>query len=266
MRLGWFKNLKPTIQTLVLSGGIFLSLTLYISLSKYIKPAVASLILPPLRLCEGVSANARQFLKFQDLSGENKRLNVELDLLKVELRRLEEAHLENQRLRTLLSLPQQELYDAEAALLIGKDSSNWTQVAIINKGTSNGIKKGMPAVLGANLAGRVIEAHPFASKVALIVDCNSKIPAKILRSREEGIVFGTVEGGRAICKMKYLQDTVEIGDEIISSGLGEIYPKGLLIGKVSAVEEDKDKLYKVAEITPAVDFSSLEELMIITNQ
>ena len=91
------------------------------------------------------------------------------------------------------------------------------------------------------------------------------MPAKILRTREQGIVFGTFAKGRNICKMKYIQD-VQMGDKIISSGLGEIYPKGLLIGEVVAVEEEKNSLYKIAEIQPAVKFASLEEVMVITGQ
>jgi len=266
VRLAWFRNLKPAIQLLVLSGLIFVLLAFYIPLSKYVKPAIISLLLPPLKLCEGVSSNARQFLKFQDLAEENKRLETKVDKLTGRLLQWQEAHLENQRLRSLLSLPQRKGLRTKAALLIGKDSSNWTMTVLINQGTKSGIREGMPVVLGANLAGKVIEASPFAAKVALIVDFNSKIPAKILRTREEGIVFGARQGGRRVCKIKYIQGAIKIGDRIISSGLGKIYPKGLLIGEVVAVEEEESKLYRVAEIQPAVDFASLEEVTVITSQ
>ncbi len=265
MRLAWFKNLKPAIQVLVLSGLLSILLIFYIPLSKYIKSPIASLFSVPLKFCEDVSSNARQFLSFQDLVEENRGLKVKVDKLTAQLVQLQEASQENQRLRGLLSLPQRRSLRTVAALLIGKDSSNWTKIAMINRGTLSGVRCGMPVVSGANLVGKVIEAHPFISKVALIVDFNTKIPAKVLRTREEGIVFGTFEGGRNICKMKYIQD-VKIGDKIISSGLGRIYPKGLLIGKVMAVEEEKNRLYKVAEIQPAVNLVNLEEIMVIIGQ
>ena len=265
MRLEWFRNFKAPFQVLIFSGLIFILFLFYISLSKFIKPTITSLLVPPLKLCEDISANARYFLRFQDLAEENKRLKTKINELTTQLVELQEASLENERLRGLLSLPQRKSLRSCAALLIGKDSSNWTKTVMINKGALNGIKKEMPVVLGANLLGKVTEVYPFASKAALIVDFNSKVPAKVMRSREEGIVFGTHQARRSVCKMKYIQD-VEIGDKIISSGLGKIYPKGLLIGEVVAVQDEKNHLYKIAEINPAVNFSSIEEVMVITGQ
>lgn len=266
VRSRWYKNLKPTLQLLVLLGFLLIVLAFYIPLfSKLIKPAVTSLLSLPLKFCQDLSYNAKQFFSFQDLIQENKRLRKKIDLLACRLVQLEEASLENQRLRNLLSLPQKEPLRTQAALLISKDSSNWSDIIIINKGRTNGIKNDMPVTIGANLAGKVIEAAVNTSKIRLITDFNSKVPAKILRTREDGIVFGTFEKKKNICKMKYLQE-VEIGDKIISSGLAEVYPKGLLLGEVIAVTEQESRLYKVAEIKPAVDFSALEEVMVITGQ
>lgn len=261
----WLKNLKPTVQLLISLGIFLIVLASYIPLSKYIKPAITSLLSSPLKLCEGVSYQAKQFARFEDLVEENKRLKDRINKLNGQLVQWQETLRENQRLRSLLSLPQRNTLRAQAALVIGKDSSNWTKTIMINRGSRDGVKCGMPVVLGAALAGKVIEAHPFVSKVALLVDFNSKTPAKIQSSREEGVVFGTFETGRNICKIKYIQE-VTIGDKVISSGLGGVYPKGLLIGEVIAVGEEKDKLYKVAEIHPAIDFAGLEEVMVITNK
>lgn len=265
MRLKWFRNLNAPIQILVLSGLILVILIFYIPVSKYIKPTIASLLLPPLKLAEDLSSSARQFLKFQDLTQQNKILKSKLDKLTAQLVSLEDLQLENQRLRNLLSLPERKLFKMQAALIISKDSSNWTKTVMVNKGTRSAVKVGMPVVLGENLVGRVIETYPFASKVALIFDFNSKIPAQILRTREEGVVFGTFAAGRNLSKIKYLHQ-VQIGDKVISSGLGNICPKGLLIGEVIKVEAGENNLYKVAQIEPAVDFASLEEVMIITDQ
>lgn len=259
------RKFKPNIRVLILSGLISILFIFYVCLSKNIKATISSLLVPPLKLCEGMSSNARYFLKFQDLTEENKRLKARVHKLAAQLVELQEVSLENERLRNLLSLPQREALRTCAALLIGKDSSNWTEIVMINKGTVNGVKEDMPVVLGAALVGKVIEVYPFVSKVVLILDFNSKVPTKVVRSREEGIVFGTRKAGRNICKMKYIQD-VEVGDKVISSGLGKIYPKGLLIGEVVAVEEEKNHLYKIAEINPAVNFLSLEEVMIVTGQ
>lgn len=265
MRLRWFKNLDSKLQVLVLSVSILIFLACYIPLSKYIKPAITSLLCWPLALGETVSFNARQFLKFQDLTEENKELRAMVDSLSAQLLKLEEASLENERLRSLLSLPQRKSFATIAAQVIGRDSSNWTNILMVNKGTSSGAQEGMPVIWGKNLVGKVIEAGPNTAKVSLMVDFNSKIPAKILRTRDEGIVFGALGKGRNVCKIKYIQQ-VQVGDQVVSSGLGRIYPKGLLIGEVIAVEEEKAGLYKVAEIKPALNLASMEEVMVIVGQ
>ena len=244
-----------------------LFLTFYVPLSKYIKPAIISLLLPPLKLCQGISSNATDFLKFQNLLEEKKKLSVKINELTAQTVQLQEVLSENRRLRSLLSLPQRKTQQTCAALLVGKDSSNWTKTVLLNKGKLSGIKKDMPVVLGAGLVGKVTEVGPSLSKVTLILDFNSKIPAKILRTREEGIVFGSTDrAGRSVCKIKYIQGEIKIGDRVISSGLGGTYPKGILIGKVVVVEEEKDLLYKVAEVHPVVEFSTLEEVMVITGK
>jgi rod shape-determining protein MreC len=240
-------------------------LILYLFLAQYIKPTISSLLFPPLKFCQDLTVHARQFLLFQDLLEENKRLKAKVDNLSAQLAQLQEAALENQRLRKLLALSSKGTFQTQVALLISKDSSNWTKTIVINKGTLQGVKKGAAVVQGASLVGKVIEAGPFVSKVALIIDFNSKIPALIQRTREEGLVFGAMEKGVGVCKIKYIQDA-NIGDKVISSGLANIYPKGLLIGKLVAIEKGKDELYKIARIQPAVNFAKLEEVMVIINQ
>ncbi|MFC1631596.1 rod shape-determining protein MreC [Candidatus Omnitrophota bacterium] len=218
--------------------------------------------MPPLKAGEAISANARQLFRFQDLVAANKRLQKQVSLYAAELVQLEEFKLENQRLRNILSLPEAEKLNTQTAILVGRDSSNWSKTVLINKGLSSGIKPQQAVVFGKNLVGKVIEAGPRTSKVALIVDFSSKVPAKILRTREEGLVFGLAQSGFATCKIKYLQD-VQVGDQVISSGLGRTYPKGFLIGTVIKVEDEQSRLYKVAEIKTAVRFSHLEEVMVI---
>ncbi|MCQ9208798.1 MAG: rod shape-determining protein MreC, partial [Omnitrophica bacterium] len=110
--------------------------------------------------------------------------------------------------------------------------------------------------------GKVIEVAPRVAKISLVIDVNSKIPAKVLRTREEGVVFGVFRAGRDACKIKYIQE-IKVGDQVISSGLGGMYPKGFLIGEVLEVNEEKAGLYKIAEIKPALKLTSLEEVMIV---
>jgi rod shape-determining protein MreC len=265
VRLKWFRRLAVPIQLLVLSGLLLVILISYISLSKHLKPGIISLLIPPLKLTEEATSYAKQFFKFQDLAQENKRLQGQIDKMTAQLAGLEDLRLENLRLRNLLSLPERKRFQTQTALVISKDSSNWTKTIMVNKGAKDAVRIAMPVVIGDNLVGRVIETYPSASQVALISDLNSKIPAQILRTREQGIVFGTFAAGRNQCKIKYVQEA-EIGDQVISSGLGQLCPKGLLIGEVTEVESGENNLYQVAQIKPAVDLAGLEEVMIITGR
>ncbi|NQT00238.1 MAG: rod shape-determining protein MreC [Candidatus Omnitrophica bacterium] len=249
----------------MLSALILIVLVSNLALSKYLKPAITSLLLPAFKFGESVTSGARQFLNFQDLFNENKRLENQVGQLTAQLAQLQDLELVNQRLRELLSLSKKKSLPTQVALLISRDSSNWTRIVMIDKGTSSGIAPGMPVVSGENLLGKVIEVAPFSSKVSLIVDFNSKVPAKISRTGEQGVAFGALQSGGSVCKMKYIHQA-EIGDKVISSGLGKIYPKGLLLGEVVNLEQAKNKLYKVAQIKPAIDFSKLEEVMVITGQ
>lgn len=262
MRLKWFRSLSPTRQVCSSLALILLLVTIYIPVSKYVKATITFILSPSLRLTSGLSASAKEFLSFEDIAEDNRRLNKKIGQLNEQLVQLQEAALENERLRKLLALPQKKSYKTMTALVIGKDSSNWTKTVLINRGSSAGIEKGMPVIQGANLAGKVSEVSNSTSKIILLIDFNSKIPAKIKRTREEGIVFGDFAAGRSLCRIKYIHQAV-VGDEVISSGLGGVYPKGLLIGKISEIKEEKHRLYKVAKIETIIDFSRLEEVVVI---
>ena len=110
MNLKWFRKLTPAVRLFVLSGAILFFLSFYIPLAKYIKPAVTSLLLPPLKLCRDISSNAVTFLSFQNLLEETKRLGAKVDELTAQSVQLQEVLSENERLRSLLSLPQRKTW------------------------------------------------------------------------------------------------------------------------------------------------------------
>ncbi len=265
MTLRWFKKLNPRIQIVVLAVVAALFFVFYVGLIKYFTPSVAALLSPPLAVSESASFNAREFLAFQDLLAENKKLKQKIDSLSFNLNQLTEIQLENERLRGLLSLSQRQSFKTQAAEVIARDSSNWSRTIIINKGKGSGIKPGMAVVSGAALVGKVTEVNNQSSKVALIIDFNVKTPAKILRTREEGLVVGAFKSGKDICKIKYVQD-VKIGDEVISSDLAGLYPKGLLIGTVVSLGQIGNDFYQSAEVKPVVDAGSLEEVMVVLSK
>lgn len=164
---------------------------------------------------QGIVFYHRNFIRNDILTKEN-------DYLKNKLNALEELSLENQRLKNLLSFKQNSLNKLIAANVIARSADSWTSNIIIDKGRSNGIRQGMAVVTYLGLVGRVIETQAFTSKILLISDPNLSVSAIVQRSRQEGLVCGTL-GSNLI--MKYLPEDADINiqDKVITSGLNEVY-------------------------------------------
>lgn len=193
---------------------------------------------------------------------ENEKLKKERDLLRHRLNAMHEIYLENMRLGSLLSFKQKSPFKVIAARVIGRSPDNWSSLVIIDKGSYSGIKRQAPVLTYLGLAGRVIEVTEYTSKIMLINDPNLGVSSISQRSRQEGLVSGTL-GGYLV--MKYLPKDADIkaSDIVVTSGLTEIYPKGLLVGTVVNVGEEFSGLSRYAIIKPAVNLSDLEEVLVV---
>lgn len=193
---------------------------------------------------------------------QNERLKRENNFLKHKLNNAQEAYLENERLSKLLAFKKNTPYKVVAARVIGRSADNWSSLVIIDKGKHEGIREGFVAINYLGLVGRVSYASDFTSKITLINDLNLGISAIVQRSRQEGLISGTL-GNFLI--MRYLPKDADIKatDLIISSGLTERYPKGLIIGSVVSVGEEFGGLSHYAMVKPAVNLSNLEEVLVI---
>jgi rod shape-determining protein MreC len=193
---------------------------------------------------------------------QNRRLREENDLLKNKQNESRELYQENRRLRQILSIKKNSPYKVIAAAVIGRDPSNWSSVVIIDKGKNNGIKPGYIAVNFLGLVGKVVETGGGVAKVMLVNDSNFAVSAQIQSTRQEGAVFGSLGG---VLTMKYLTKSSEVkaGDVVVTSGLSEAYPKGLLIGTVVESGEEFSGLSRFAVIKPAVEPANIEEVLII---
>jgi len=193
---------------------------------------------------------------------QNEKLKKEVDLLRQRLNDLEETKLQSQRLNRLLDLKQKSAYKVSIAQVIGRSADNWSSMVIINKGGSSGIKRGFVAIGYAGLLGRVIETTSITAKVMLINDSNSSVSALIQRSRQEGLVSGTI-GNSLIMRYLPRDCDIKISDQVITSGLTQNYPKGFLIGEVTSVGDEFSGLSRYAVIKPAASLSKIEEVLII---
>lgn len=192
---------------------------------------------------------------------ENARLREEIKWLRQENHRYLEAHLQHQRLQRLLNFREQIALDVVAAEVIGRNSNSWTEIIYVNRGTRDNVVKGLPVVTHEGLVGQVIYAAPSLSQVMLLTDFRSGIDALVQRSRTNGVVTGR---GRNIAELKFLAVGADVqpGDRLISSGMGGVYPKGLIIGDVKEIQRNGRQTRHV-EIQPSVDFSHLEEVLVL---
>jgi rod shape-determining protein MreC len=192
---------------------------------------------------------------------DNKRLREEIKWLQQENHRYLEAYLQYQRLQRLLNFREQSSLDVVAAAVVGRNSSSWTEIIYINRGTRDRVTQGFPVVTYDGLVGQVIHAAPALSQVMLLTDFRSGVDAIVQRTRASGIVAGR---GRSIAELKFLPIGADLqaGDRLISSGMGGVFPKGLIIGEVKDIHRNGRQTQQV-EIRPSVDFSHLEEVLVL---
>ena len=201
-----------------------------------------------------------------DVEKRNTGLQQEMNILLLENQQLREHFLENQRLKALLNFKQQFSYQMLPAEIIGRDPSSWFKTILVNRGTETGITRGSGVVSPLGVVGTVIETTLHSSKVLLITDQNSAIDILAKRSRVRGILEGLAENA---CSVNYVvkSEDIQKGDEIISSGLNAVFPHGILLGSVAETNNTPDGFFKNITVVPAVDFSKLNEVLIVlTNQ
>ena len=216
----------------------------------------------PLKALHGIYGAVKKVVPFASLREENRLLRDRIDLLN---RKLEEAKLlsaENKRLKDILSFKNAIPYATISAEVIGRDSSNWSNSLIIDKGTMQGIRQSKAVISMKGLVGRVFEVGRYSSRILLISDPNSKVGVTIQRNRQGGILVGRPDGR---CKIIYiaLDSDVTRGDKVMTAGFGSIFPKGILIGEVAAVGKEPGRLYKYAIVNLAQDMTKLEEVLCI---
>ena len=196
---------------------------------------------------------------------ENRNLKKKINELKAVIVSYQEGYQEAQRLRKLLSISENNKYRFIAARVIGREQAALSRTVLINKGSSDGLKNGMAVIAYPGLIGRLIDVSWNVSRVLLFIDENSNIDAIVQRNRTQGIVSGAGSRGMIFKYISKTQDVKE-GDVVVSSGMGGVFPKGWLIGRVIRVDKQTAGLFLKINIAPFVDFSKLEELLILSSE
>lgn len=200
----------------------------------------------------------RFWRSFQDQSSLQRRL-AEMESKLVEY---DELKKENLRLKNLLAFKDSLSGKTIAARIIGWDPSQTRKAVVIDKGRKSGVKKDMAVIVSEGLVGRVVEAGEHASKVLLLIDPESRVSAITSDTRAQGVIAGD---GTGKLKMTYmdLDGGAKVEEMVLSSGVGEVFPKGIRIGKIVTLGKDIDGLHLSAVVESYIVFSKLEEVLCV---
>ncbi len=215
-----------------------------------------------------VKEKAEFITNIKKLEKINNELESKVNQLQYDNKILQMDKTELERLRELYTLDKRYAdYPKIGAQIIGKDPSNWYKTFLINKGEKNGLKVNMIVLAGNGLVGHITEVGPNYAKVQTIISDNCNVSSKIMRTSDLCIVKGDLSlvSDKAFCRVDYIDDkaNIVIGDEVITSHLGSMYPQGILIGTIKEIETDSSKLTRTAILEPAVDFKRLEEVLVL---
>lgn len=182
--------------------------------------------------------------------------------LKQRLAALEEAKLENDRIRALVDFGKAQNLPTVGARVIERPTDSRQRFIIIDRGSSSGVALGDAVVAAGGLVGQVVEVTPFGSQVRLITDSSSGVAVLVQRTRANGIVRGALDGP---LEMDFVDKKLApvVGDVLLTSGMGGVYPKGIVVGEVTAVATPQTDLFPVISVTSRVDIARIEEVLVL---
>ena len=214
-------------------------------------------------VANGVGDAATVLPRAGEVAAENRKLKRQVEEMRRRNASLAEDSLEIERLRALLKLRSALPQHVVAAAVIGRQLTRWPTALVIDKGRADGIRPRQPVIAAGGLVGRIYSVSARSAVAIPLIDLNSSAGAMAQRSRSAGIL----EGDGEQCRLRYLplHADVKPGDVVISSGLGGVFPKGIMIGAVESVSRDDAAAVKSAVVRPSVDLSRLEEVLVMSD-
>lgn len=215
-----------------------------------------------------LSSRSEQLAEIKDLLAKNEKLKDQVDQLTIENTKLQQDKYELTTLQDLYKLDSQyDEYKTTGARVIAKDSGNWFDSFVIDKGSSDGIKIDMNVMAGSGLVGRVVDVGSSWAKVKSIIADDSNAAAMVLSNSDQMIVSGSLEdyasGSITFSQLSDDKNEVSVGDKIVTSNISDKFLPGILIGYINQIDVDSNNLTKSGKITPAVDFSHINEVLVI---
>ena len=203
------------------------------------------------------------YFYLRGISRENTELRGQIERMRLEQVRMEQDAAQARRIQALLQFKEQYISKTVAAQVIGSSGSETSHLIYIDRGSNEGIEPNMAVITPAGIVGKVLHVYPSTAQVLEITDQTSGVGATLVKSRLQGIVKGQPDGNPNLAYIM-ADESVEPGEDVITSGGDRIFPKGLPIGKVASVSPGKD-LFLNVRVTPAANLSSMEEVLVITH-
>lgn len=204
----------------------------------------------------------RHYFDLIRVSQENDRLKNQLAHAEEMKNAWVEARLTNDRLRGLMDLGGEFAQQVIFAEVVGRDPTAWFKTVIINKGAKDQVAVGMPVAVPQGIVGQVVDVSGRYAKVLLLVDQNSAVDALVQRTRARGLLKGEYADQ---CRLEFVlrKEDVQEGDVVVTSGLDNVFPKGLRIGEINTVSGESSEMFYTITVSPYVDFEKLEELLVL---
>jgi rod shape-determining protein MreC len=203
---------------------------------------------------------------WKNVRAENRRLRDEAQQLRVEALQVTETIEENRRLRRLLALKAAMPLETLSGEIIAREWGGWVRSLTVNRGRSDHVSRMTAVIAPDGLIGRVVDVRPGASVVQVLIDPASTVGAHAVRSRTAGIVEGEPRGTMRFKYMARDGSGLEVGDLVVTSGSGGLFPRGIPIGRVRAIDDRGSALFHYAQLAPAVDFARIDEVLLIVGE
>lgn len=240
------------------SGGVFTTIRGAVSVVttpvRYLGAAVTAPFQGLGNIFSNLTANQETL---SDLKAENEKLQAENS-------KLQESQKTAERLESLLALQSTYNLTSVAARVISGPTDSWSQSVTIDKGTTSGLAVGMAVTDSNGVLGQITECGATSATVRLITDENSGVSCMIQSTRAQGMLQGSADGSLRLTLVS-VDQTVKVGDNVVTSGLGGVYPKGLPVGKVTSVSKSDGALYYDIDVQPLASTSTTEEVLVITS-
>lgn len=249
------------ILILLIPFVIFFSRTKIFTSAKF---RVVDVFALPIKVMSFPLLEVKKMLFYHRTFDEYRKKTQEVNRLKARLVGMEEIIRENARLERLLAFKQRLVFSSVGAHIIGRDPSRWNSSLMLDRGREDGLKPGQPVVNELGVVGKITEVSESKSKVILLTDPQFSAAIMIQRSRESGVISGTLTG---LCRLKFIKESADIrvGDKVITSKLSLEFPESLVVGEVVEVIDEEQSNRKEYLVQPSVALSQLEEVLVIIN-